>query len=122
MIIHVAAHLTRRLLAPRRRNLLLEININDGKWKNIITAPIEDCVVDVASQRNKYQHLSKSVGYNFYHFVKNYFGHDCLKRVARDLLTIETEHNLKQNKQLIFTEEYYNMRLIILAMYLKRNV
>ena len=34
-----------------------------------------------------------------------YFSQVYLKRFASDLLTIETEHNFKYNKQIIFSEE-----------------
>ena len=34
-----------------------------------------------------------------------YFGLDCVKRFASDLLEIETENNFKRNKQMIFKEE-----------------
>ena len=36
---------------------------------------------------------------------KYYFGLDCIKRFASDLLEIETENNFKRNKQMIFNEE-----------------
>ena len=42
---------------------------------------------------------------------KHYFGLDCLKSFARDLLEKETENNFKRNKQMIFTEKdklYHN--------------
>ena len=36
---------------------------------------------------------------------KYYFGLDCIKRFASELLEIETENNFRRNKQLIFNEE-----------------
>ena len=36
---------------------------------------------------------------------KHYFGLDCIKTFARDLLEIETENNFKLNKPMIFNKE-----------------
>ena len=45
------------------------------------------------------------MGYIWQGNFKNYFGLDCIKRFASDLLEIETENNFKRNKQMIFNEE-----------------
>ena len=45
------------------------------------------------------------MGYIWHCNVKYYFGLDCIKRFASDLLEIETENNFKRNKQIIFNEE-----------------
>ena len=47
--------------------------------------------------------------------LKYYFGLDCIKRFATDLLTIETENNFKYIKQVIFNakdELYHNANTI----------
>ena len=45
------------------------------------------------------------MGYIWQGNFKYYFGLDCIKRFASDLLEIETENNFKRNKQMIFNEE-----------------
>ena len=45
------------------------------------------------------------MGYIWQGNFKYYFGLDCNKRFASDLLEIETENNFKRNKQKIFNEE-----------------
>ena len=45
------------------------------------------------------------MGYIWQGNFKYYFGLDCIKRFANDLLEIETENNFKRNKQMIFNEE-----------------
>ena len=45
------------------------------------------------------------MGYLWQCSFKYYFGLDCIKRLASDLLEIETENNFKRNKQKIFNEE-----------------
>ena len=45
------------------------------------------------------------MGYIWQCNFKYYFGLDCIKRFARNLLENETENNFKRNKQMIFNEE-----------------
>ena len=45
------------------------------------------------------------MGYIWQCNFKYYFGLDCIKRFASDLLEIETENNFKRNKQMIFNKE-----------------
>ena len=76
--------------------------------KNIITADVECCVTDVSTSTSKYviaEHIPISVGNIWQCNFKNYFGLDCIKKFASDLLEIETENNFKRNKQMIFNEE-----------------
>ena len=50
------------------------------------------------------------MGYIWKGNFKYYFGLDCIKRFARDLLEIETENNFKRNKQMIINNDkvYHN--------------
>ena len=76
--------------------------------KKIITADIEFCFVDVRTKTHKYviaEHIPISVGYIWQTIFKYYFGIDCIKRFASDLLKIETENNFNHNKQIIFNKE-----------------
>ena len=76
--------------------------------KNIITADIECCIVEVTTIDCKYvkaEHIPIAVGYPWQGNLKHFFGQGCIKSFARDLLEIETENNFKRNKQMIFTEE-----------------
>ena len=85
--------------------------INEHKRQNIknfITADIECCIVEVASNDYKYviaEHKPISIGSICQGNFKYYFGLDCIKRFARDLLEIETENNLKRNEKMIFAKE-----------------
>ena len=45
------------------------------------------------------------VGYIWQSTFKYYFGLDCIKRFASDLIETETENNFKRNKQMIFNNE-----------------
>ena len=45
------------------------------------------------------------MGYIWQCNFQYYFGLNCIKRFASDLLEIETENNFKRNKQMIFNEE-----------------
>ena len=76
--------------------------------KNIITADIESCVVDVTTRTLKYvitEHIPISVGFIWQSYFKYYFSLDCIKRFASDLSEIETENNFERNKQMIFTKK-----------------
>ena len=46
------------------------------------------------------------MGYIWQCIFRYYFGLDCIKIFASDLLEIETKNNFKRNKQMIFNEEY----------------
>ena len=76
--------------------------------KNVIIADIECCIVEVATNGCKYviaEHIPISVGYIWQCNFKYYFGLDCIKGFASDLLETETEKTFKRNKQMIFNEE-----------------
>ena len=45
------------------------------------------------------------MGYIVHGNFKHYFGCDCIKRFARDLLEIETDNNIKRNEKMIFKKE-----------------
>ena len=96
------------VVCPKKKKITF---INEHKRqniKNIITADIECCIVEVATNGCKYviaEHIPISVGYIWQCNFKYYFGLDCIKRFASDLLEIETENNFKRNKQMIFNEE-----------------
>ena len=96
------------VVCPKKKKITF---INEHKlqnMKNFITADIECCIVEVATNICKYviaEHIPISVGYIWQCNFKYYFGLDCIKRFASDLLEIETENNFKRNKQMIFNEE-----------------
>ena len=96
------------VVCPKKKNITF---INEHKRqniKNIITADIECCIVEVATNDCKYliaEDIPISVGYIWQCNFKYYFGLDCIKGFASDLLEIETENNFKLNKQNIFNEE-----------------
>ena len=93
---------------PKKKKITF---INEHKRQNIeniITADIEFCIAEVATNGCKYviaEHIPISVGYIWQYNFKYYFGLDCIKRFASDLLEIETENNFKRNNQMIFNEE-----------------
>ena len=96
------------VVCPKKKKITF---INEHKRqniKNIITADIECCIVEVATNGCKYviaEHIPISVGYIWQCNFKYYFVLDCIKRFASDLLEIGTENNFKRNKQMIFNEE-----------------
>ena len=76
--------------------------------KNIITADIEFCIVNVSSNDCKYviaEYIPIGVGYIWQSNFKHYFGLDCIKRFASDLLETETRKNFKRNEKIIFNKE-----------------
>ena len=84
------------------------MNTNVRIYKNIITADIEYCIVEVTTNDCKCvkaEHIPIAVGYTWQGNFKHYFGLGCIKTFARDLLEIETENNFKHNEKMIFTEE-----------------
>ena len=96
------------IVCPKKKHITF---INEHKRQNIkntITADIECCIVEVSTNDSKYviaEHIPIAVGYTWQGNFKHYFGLDCIKRFARDLLEIETENNFKHNEKMIFTEE-----------------
>ena len=96
------------IVCPKKKHITF---INEHKRqniKNIITADIECCIVEVTINDCKYviaEYIPIAVGYTWQGNFKHYFGLGCIKKFARDLLEIETENNFKRNKQMIFTEE-----------------
>ena len=97
-----------QVVCPKKRKITF---INEHKRrniKNVITADIECCIVEVATNDCIYviaEHIPISVGYIWQGNFKYYFGPDCFKRFASDLLEMETENNFKRNKQMIINEE-----------------
>ena len=84
------------------------MNISARIQKNIITADIECCIVEVTSNDYKYviaEHTPISIGYIWQSNFKYYFGLDCIKRFSRDISEIETGNNFKLNKPMIFNKE-----------------
>ena len=96
------------IVCPKKKHIIF---INEHKRqniKNIITADIECCIVEVSTNDLKYviaEHIPIAVSYTWQGFFKHYFGLGCIKRFARDLLETETENNFKHNEKMIFTEE-----------------
>ena len=82
------------VVCPKKKKITF---INDHKRQNIkivMTADIECCIVEVATNDCKYviaEHIPISVGYIWQGYFKYYIGLDCIKRFASDLLEIETE-------------------------------
>ena len=105
---NATTHSNQRLFVLRKKHITF---INEHKRqniKNIITADIECCIVEVSTNDCKNviaEHIPIAVGYTWQCKFKYYFGLDCIKRFASDLLEIETENNFKRNKQMIFNEE-----------------
>ena len=95
------------IVCPKEKNTF--INDNNGQnIKNITTADIECCVVDVTTNNCKYviaENIPKSMGYIWQGNFEYYFGLDCIKRVASDLLEKETENNIKRNEKMVFNKE-----------------
>ena len=96
------------IVCPKKRKITF---INEHKRQNIkhiIAADIECCIVEVANNDCKYvvaQHIRISLRYIWQDNFKHYFGLDCIKWFARNLLEIETENNFKHKEKILFTEE-----------------
>ena len=79
------------VVCPKKKKITF---INEHKRQNIkkiISADTECCIVDVATNGCKYviaEHIPISVGYMWQCNFKYYFGLDCIKRFASDLLEI----------------------------------
>ena len=96
------------VVCPKKKKITFKNEHKRQNINNIITAVIECCVTNVSTSTIKYviaEHITISVGYILQCNFKYYFGLDCIKRFASDLLEIETENNFKRNKQIIFNEE-----------------
>ena len=104
---NAAPHSNQKLFVLRK-NITFVNEHKRQNIKNIITADIECCIVEVSTNDLKYviaEHIPIAVGYTWQGNFKHYFGLGCIKRFARDLLEIETENNFKHNEKMIFTEE-----------------
>ena len=105
---NATTHSNQRLFVLRK-NIFIFINEHKRQnIKNIITADIECCIVEVSINDCKYviaEHIPIAVGYTWQGKFKHYFGLGCIKRFDRDLLEIETENNFKHNEKMIFTDE-----------------
>ena len=96
------------VVCPRKKKITFIKEHKRHNIKNIITADIECCIIEVATNGCKYviaEHIPICVGYIWQCNFKYYFGLHFIKRFASDLLEIETENNFKRNKQMIFNEE-----------------
>ena len=96
------------IVGPKNKHITFVNEHKRQNLKNIITADIECCIVEVSTNDLKYViavHIPITVSYTWQGNFKHYFGLGCIKRFARDLLEIETENNFKHNEKMIFTEE-----------------
>ena len=99
------------VVCPKKKKNTFKNEHKRQNIKNIITADIEClecCIVEVATNGCKYviaEHVPLSVGYIWQCNFEYYFGLDCIKRFASDLLKIESENNFKRTKQMMFNEE-----------------
>ena len=96
------------MVCPKKKKITFISEHKRQNIQNFITADIECCIVEVATKDCKYEiaeHIPIGVGYICPSNFKYYFGLDCIKRFACDLLKIETENNFKRNKQMLFNEE-----------------
>ena len=96
------------IVCPKKKHITFVNEHKRQKIKNIITANIECCIVEVSTNDLKYvkaEHIPIAVGYTWQGNFKHYLGLGCIKRFATYLLEIETENNFKHNEKKIFTEE-----------------
>ena len=80
-----------RVFCPKKKKITFIIEHKRQKIKNIITADIECCIKEVATNGCKYviaEHIPISVGYICQCNFKYSFGLDCTNRFASDLLEI----------------------------------
>ena len=56
------------------------------------------------------EHIPIIVGYIWQSNFKYYFGLDCIKRFARDLLEIETENGFKRNEKMAIGLQFVGIR------------
>ena len=106
---HICKHFFKpEIFCPMKKKIALINEYKRQNIKNIITADIKCCIVEVATNYCNFviaQHIPISLGYNWQGNFKFYFGLGCMKRFARDLLEIGTEKNFKLNKPIIFDKE-----------------
>ena len=90
---HICSHSFKpEIVCPKKKHITFIKEHKRQNIKNIITADIECCIVEVASNDYKYviaEHILISIGYIRQGNFKYYFGLDCIKRFARDLIEIE---------------------------------
>ena len=97
-----------QIVCPKKKHITFINEHERQNIQNIITADIECCVVDVSTKSNKYviaKQIPIAVGYKSNNNFKHYFGLDCFKRFASDLLEVETVTNFKRNKQMTLNNE-----------------
>ena len=83
------------IVCPKKKYITFLNEHKRQNMKNIITANIECCLIDVTTNNCKYviaEHIPISVGYIWQGNFKYYFGLDCIKRFASALLEIEREY------------------------------
>ena len=96
------------IVCPKKKHITFLNEHKRQNLKNVITADIEGCVVSVTTNSNKYiiaEHILTSVVYIWQINFKYYFGIDCIKRFANDLLEIEIENIFKRNEKMVFNED-----------------
>ena len=106
---HICSHTVKQeIVCPKKKHITFISEHKRQNIKLIIIADIECCIVDVTNNNRSYvisEHIPTSVRYIWQGIFKHYFGIDCIKRFASDLLEIETKNNFKLDEQIIFTEE-----------------
>ena len=78
---------------PKRKKKTFINELKRQNIKNIITADIECCIVEIATNGCKYviaEHIPKSVGYIWLCNFKYYFGLDRIKRFANYIMKLIT--------------------------------
>ena len=96
------------IVRPKKKHITFINEHRRQNKKNFITADIECCVVDVTTKARKYviaEHIPINVVYIWQNNFKYYFGLDCIKRFARDLLKIETGNSFKRNEKMVFNKK-----------------
>ena len=116
---HVCGHSFKpEIVCPKKKITFINERQN---VKLIITADIECCIVEVPTNDGNYviaEHIPISIGYIWQGNFKYYFGLDCIKRFARDLLEIETENNFKHKEKMVLTKKIiYIMKPIPLLIF-----
>ena len=91
-----------KVVCPKKKKISFINEHKCQKIKKVITADIECCIFEVATNDCKYviaEHIPISVCYIWQGNFKYYFGQDCIKWFARNLLEIETENNFKHKEK-----------------------
>ena len=104
---HECSHTLKPIIrCPKKKKIAF---INEHKnIRNIITADIEYCVVDVTTKTHKYviaEYIPISVGYISQTNFSFQFDLDSIKNFAYDLIEIETENNFKRNEMIVFNKK-----------------